>query len=57
MIVCYMGLSGLASDVQRVSKEISFKIALYELREERNIKPIFCNMLCSFCEKRLDHGT
>ena len=50
----YMGLSGLATDVQRVSKEISFKMALYELREQRKIKPqSFGNMLCSFLyEKR-----
>ena len=51
----YMGLSGLASDVQRVSKEISFKMALYELREERNIKPqSFGNMLCSFLYEKFD---
>ena len=50
----YMGLSGLATDVQRVSKEVAFKMALYELREERKIKPqSFGNMLCSFLyEKR-----
>jgi 20S proteasome subunit beta 3 len=50
----YMGLSGLATDVQRVSKEIDFKMNLYRFNEEREIKPrSFGNMLASFLyEKR-----
>ena len=50
----YVALSGLASDIQSVSKNLNFKLNLYRMREEREIKPqSFCNMVCSFLyEKR-----
>ena len=49
----YVALSGLASDIQSVSKNLNFKLNLYRMREE-GIKPqSFCNMVCSFLyEKR-----
>ena len=50
----YVGMSGLATDIQSVSKELTFKLNMYRMREEREIKPTsFCNMVCSFLyEKR-----
>ncbi|KAL5006293.1 hypothetical protein ScPMuIL_015099 [Solemya velum] len=35
----YIGLPGLATDVQTVSQKLQFRLNLYELREGRNIKP------------------
>jgi len=35
----YVGLAGLATDVQTVSERLKFRINLYELRENRRIKP------------------
>lgn len=50
----YVAMSGLATDIQSVSKELTFKLNLYRMREEREIKPMaFCNMVCAFLyEKR-----
>jgi len=35
----YIGLAGLATDVQTVSERLKFRVNLYELRENRPIKP------------------
>jgi 20S proteasome subunit beta 3 len=35
----YIGLAGLATDVQTVSERLRFRVNLYELRENRRIKP------------------
>jgi 20S proteasome subunit beta 3 len=35
----YIGLAGLATDVQTVAEKLKFRINLYELRENRRIKP------------------
>jgi 20S proteasome subunit beta 3 len=35
----YVGLAGLATDVQTVSERLRFRVNLYELRENRRIKP------------------
>jgi len=36
---CYIGLAGLATDVQTLSEELKLKCDLYKLREEREITP------------------
>jgi 20S proteasome subunit beta 3 len=46
----YVGLSGLATDIQTVEQKLRFRINMYKLREERNIKPktfasVFSHML------------
>jgi len=46
----YIGLAGLATDVQTVSDRLKFRVNMYELRENRLIKPktftaMFCNLL------------
>jgi 20S proteasome subunit beta 3 len=42
----YVGLSGLATDVQTLSSLLQFRLNLYKLREERDIKPqTFATML------------
>ena len=50
----YVAMSGLATDIMTVSKELTFKLNMYRMREEREIKPMsFCNMVCSYLyEKR-----
>lgn len=35
----YIGLGGLATDVQTVADKLKFRVNLYELRENRRIKP------------------
>jgi 20S proteasome subunit beta 3 len=35
----YIGLAGLATDVQTVAERLKFRVNLYELRENRRIKP------------------
>jgi len=43
---CYVGLSGLATDVQTLSATLDFNIKLYELKEERQMEPkIVANLL------------
>jgi len=43
---CFIGISGLATDMQTVHNKLRFRTKLYELREERQIKPsVFANML------------
>lgn len=34
-----MGLSGLASDIQTLEQLLRFRLNMYRLREEREIKP------------------
>eukprot|EP00929_Paragymnodinium_shiwhaense_P032445 TRINITY_DN17975_c0_g1_i1.p1 TRINITY_DN17975_c0_g1~~TRINITY_DN17975_c0_g1_i1.p1 ORF type:complete len:206 (-),score=48.38 TRINITY_DN17975_c0_g1_i1:129-746(-) len=36
---CYVGLAGLATDVQTLSQLLEFRLKLYSLREERVIQP------------------
>ena len=50
----YVGMSGLATDIMTVSKDLTFKLNMYRMREEREIKPTsFCNMVCAYLyEKR-----
>jgi 20S proteasome subunit beta 3 len=35
----YIGLAGLATDVQTVSERLKFRVNMYELRENRRMKP------------------
>jgi len=35
----FLGLTGLATDIQTVAERLKFRISLYELRENRRIKP------------------
>jgi len=50
----YVGIAGLATDVQTVRAKLDFRMKLYHLREERLMKPrVFANMLSSMLyEKR-----
>ncbi|GAQ77625.1 20S proteasome regulatory subunit beta protein [Klebsormidium nitens] len=50
----YIGLSGLASDVQTLHERFVFRHKLYKLREERDMKPsTFANLVSSMLyEKR-----
>jgi len=50
----YVGLAGLATDVQTLSQLLEFRLKLYELREERAIQPeTLGNLLASMLyEKR-----
>ena len=48
----YYGLAGLGTDVQTMSELLDFRMRMYELREERKIKPktfgsVLCNILYS----------
>jgi len=50
---CFVGLSGLASDVQTVMDRINFRMNLYKLREDRNIAVrTFNDFLSSFLYER-----
>ena len=50
---CFYALSGLASDVQTVSQRLTYRMNLYKLREERDIKvSVFNNMLSAFLYER-----
>lgn len=45
---CYIGMSGLISDMQTLESKFNFRLKLYELREDRKIKPsTFANMVSS----------
>lgn len=35
----FLGLSGLATDIQTVYEKLKFRVNLYQLREERDIEP------------------
>merc|ERR1711860_365283 len=49
----YMGLAGLATDVQTVSQRLNFRLNLYELRENRRIKPkTFLSMVSNLLYER-----
>lgn len=50
----FIGMSGLASDVQTLSQQLKYRLNLYKLREEREMKPItFGHMVSSaLYEKR-----
>lgn len=50
----YLGLTGLATDVQTVSEQFRYKVNMYRLREERDISPqTFANLVSSsLYEKR-----
>ena len=50
----YVGLAGLATDVQTVSNLLKFRKSLYELKEERNMSPaVLAHMLSALLyEKR-----
>jgi len=50
---CFLGLTGLASDVQTVYEKLMFRVNLYKLREERDISPrVFANMVSSTLYER-----
>lgn len=49
----YIGLAGLATDVQTVSQRLKFRLNLYELRESRSIKPkTFMSMVSNLLYER-----
>ncbi|KAK3584729.1 hypothetical protein CHS0354_019852 [Potamilus streckersoni] len=49
----YIGLPGLATDVQTVAQRLQFKLNLYELRENRRIKPkTFMSMVSNLLYER-----
>lgn len=49
----YIGLSGLATDVQTVSNRLKFRLNLYTLRENRDIKPqTFMSMVATLLYER-----
>lgn len=49
----YIGLPGLATDVQTVSQRLKFRLNLYELRENREIKPkTFMSMVSNLLYER-----
>lgn len=49
----FIGLPGLATDVQTVSNRLNFRLNLYTLRENRDIKPeTFMNMVSNLLYER-----
>jgi 20S proteasome subunit beta 3 len=44
---CFVGLGGLAADVQTLSQELDFRIRIYELKEERQMEPKIVGNLMS----------
>uniref|UniRef100_A0A8C6SLR2 Proteasome subunit beta n=1 Tax=Neogobius melanostomus TaxID=47308 RepID=A0A8C6SLR2_9GOBI len=49
----YIGLAGLATDVQTVSQRLKFRLNLYELKEGRQIKPkTFMSMVSNLLYER-----
>ncbi|KAF2481012.1 proteasome component PUP3 [Neohortaea acidophila] len=50
---CYLGLTGLATDVSTVSELLRYKVNMYRLREERDISPqTFANLVSSSLYER-----
>jgi len=51
---CYIGMSGLITDMQTLKQKFDFRLKMYELREERKIKPsVFSNLVSTMLyEKR-----
>ena len=44
----YMGIAGLATDIQTVNQKIKFRTNLYELRENRPVSPkVLANMVAN----------
>mmetsp|Transcript_42505 Transcript_42505/g.118267 ORF Transcript_42505/g.118267 Transcript_42505/m.118267 type:complete len:208 (+) Transcript_42505:88-711(+) len=43
----FVGLAGLGTDVQTMSETLEFRLNLYKMREERDIKPSTCGALVS----------
>lgn len=42
----FLGMSGLATDIQTVSQKLQYKCNIYKLREEREVQPeVFSNLL------------
>jgi hypothetical protein len=52
----FVGLTGLASDIQTVEQLLRFKLNIYKMQEERDIKPETFSALVSHIlyEKRSD---
>jgi 20S proteasome subunit beta 3 len=49
----FIGLSGLATDIQTVYEKLKFRVNLYQLREERDIEPKpFASMVSSVLYER-----
>ncbi|KAF8427461.1 nucleophile aminohydrolase [Tirmania nivea] len=49
----YLGLTGLATDIETVSTELRTKVNMYRLREERDIEPeTFTNLVSSYLYQR-----
>ena len=49
----FVGLSGLATDMQTLSQRFAFRHNLYKLREERNMKPTtFANLVSHMLYER-----
>jgi len=49
----YLGLTGLATDIETVSTDLRTKVNLYRLREERDIEPeTFTNLISSYLYQR-----
>jgi len=49
----YVGLPGLATDVQTISQRLKFRLNLYELRENRQVKPkTFLSMVSNLLYER-----
>jgi len=49
----YLGLAGLATDVQTVSQRLKFRLNLYELAENRHVKPkTFTSMVSNLLYER-----
>ncbi|NXB54162.1 PSB3 protein, partial [Leucopsar rothschildi] len=53
----YIGLAGLATDVQTVAQRLKFRLNLYELKEGRQIKPqTFMSMVSNLLYERSSGG-
>eukprot|EP00455_Lapot_gusevi_P021773 TRINITY_DN2275_c0_g1_i7.p1 TRINITY_DN2275_c0_g1~~TRINITY_DN2275_c0_g1_i7.p1 ORF type:complete len:184 (+),score=8.45 TRINITY_DN2275_c0_g1_i7:69-620(+) len=49
----FIGLAGLATDVQTMSQKLRFRLNLYHLKEERQIKPkTFANLVSNMLYER-----
>jgi 20S proteasome subunit beta 3 len=49
----FMGLTGLATDIQTVQQQLQFRVNMYNLREERDIEAsTFGNMVCGLLYER-----
>ncbi|KAF9918927.1 hypothetical protein BX616_004199 [Lobosporangium transversale] len=54
----YIGLPGLATDVQTLAEKFRFKVNMYKLREEREIEPkTLAHLVSSTLYERRDEGT